>query len=92
MTIQDFYKETMDTIVSSIAALSNPDWTEKRKAPEATLDEIHNLTCLVIGGVLQRMAGMADSSRTKFRACDDCDFETVDTDCIVCPHCNGCVT
>ena len=28
---------------------------------------------------------------TKFRSCDDCDFETVDTDCTVCPHCNGSV-
>lgn len=27
----------------------------------------------------------------RFRDCDDCDFSTVDTDCVVCPHCRGSV-
>lgn len=25
------------------------------------------------------------------RYCDDCDFSTVDQDCVVCPECRGCV-
>lgn len=47
--------DVLDTIISSIAILSNPDWTDKRKTPQAALDEIHDLTSSVIGGVMKRI-------------------------------------
>lgn len=53
--------EALDVIVSSIAILSNPDWTDKRKTPQVALDEIHDLTSAVIGGVMKRISARTPS-------------------------------
>jgi len=51
--------DVLDTIISSIAILSNPDWAEKRKTPQDALDEIHDLTSIVIGDVMKRISERA---------------------------------
>lgn len=55
--------DVLDTVISSIAILSNPDWTDKRKTPQAALDEIHSLTSAVIGGVMKRIAERTATDR-----------------------------